>query len=99
MPIRVRVPTALRPLTGGRPVLEIEAAAVTLAEILDRLDRGYPGLRGRLVDETGDVRPGVNVYVNGEDVRFLAGLATRIDPNDEVSIVPAAAGGARRGSG
>ena len=92
MPITVRIPTALRSLTQGTALVPVGEDG-TLGTVIERLNRDYPGLRDRLLDETGDFRSGVNVYVNGEDVRFLNGLATRLGPDDEISIVPAAGGG------
>jgi molybdopterin synthase sulfur carrier subunit len=91
--ITVRIPTPLRKLTGDEAVVAGEGE--TLIECIDGLETRYPGLKERLCDETGDLRRFVNVYVNGEDVRFLSGLATRIESGAEVSIVPAVAGGAR----
>jgi len=92
MPITVRIPTPLRKLTNERDTLVAEHNG-TLAELIDVLERDYPGLKERLCDETGELRRFVNVYVNGEDVRFLSGLATSLAPGTEVSIVPAVAGG------
>jgi molybdopterin synthase sulfur carrier subunit len=71
----------------------VEGAGDTLAQMIDGLEATYPGLKERLCDETGDLRRFVNVYVNGEDVRFADGVATRLNGGDEVSIVPAVAGG------
>ena len=67
--------------------------AAFLAEMVEQLETSYPGFKARLVDENGEMRYFVNIYVNGEDVRFLQGLATNIKSGDEVSIVPAVAGG------
>jgi molybdopterin synthase sulfur carrier subunit len=92
MPITVRIPTPLRKLTNEQDTLVAEHNG-TLAELIDVLERDYPGLKERLCDETGELRRFVNVYVNGEDVRFLSGLATSLAPGTEVSIVPAVAGG------
>ena len=89
--ILVRIPTPLRRVTNGRDKLEIEAS--TLGEIVDSLDAEYPGFKERLVDETGELRYFVNIYLNGEDVRFLQGLGTSTKTGDEISIVPAVAGG------
>jgi molybdopterin synthase sulfur carrier subunit len=91
MSVRVRIPTPLRSATDG--VAEVLAEPATLNNVLDDLEDRYPGMKGRLRDETGELRRFVNVYVNGEDVRFLQGLATRIAAGDELSIVPAVAGG------
>ena len=92
MAVTVRIPTPLRQLTNDQETVTADESG-TLAELIDALDRAYPGLKERLCDETGELRRFVNVYVNGEDVRFLDGLQTRIEPGAEVSIVPAVAGG------
>ena len=91
MSISVRIPTPLRRVTNG--VDKVDAEGDTLDQIIDSLDSQYPGLKGRLCDEEGELRNFVNVYVNGEDVRFMQGLATATKNGDEVSIVPAVAGG------
>jgi len=91
MPILVRIPTPLRSVTKG--AAEVTAAGDTVAAVIDHLDQSYPGLRERLLDETGDLRRFVNVYVNQEDIRFLEGKKTVLKDGDEVSIVPAIAGG------
>lgn len=91
MSISVRIPTPLRRVTNG--VDKVDAEGDTLDQIIDSLDSQYPGLKGRLCDEDGNLRNFVNVYVNGEDVRFMQGLATATKSGDEVSIVPAVAGG------
>ena len=91
MAITVRIPTPLRKLTSEQDI--VEAAGDTLAEMIDSLEATYPGLKERLCDETGDLRRFVNIYVNGEDVRFAEGVGTRLNGGDEVSIVPAVAGG------
>ena len=91
MAITVRIPTPLRKLTNEQDI--VEGSGGTLAEMIDGLETSYPGLKERLCDETGDLRRFVNVYVNGEDVRFADGIATRLNGGDEVSIVPAVAGG------
>jgi molybdopterin synthase sulfur carrier subunit len=91
MPVTVRIPTPLRKLTNEKDIVQGDGA--TLAEMIDGLEADYPGLKERLCDETGDLRRFVNVYVNGEDVRFQEGLETKLNGGDEVSIVPAVAGG------
>ena len=91
MSISVRIPTPLRRVTNG--VDKVDAEGDTLDQIIDSLDSQYPGIKGRLCDEEGELRNFVNVYVNGEDVRFMQGLATATKSGDEVSIVPAVAGG------
>jgi molybdopterin synthase sulfur carrier subunit len=92
MPITVRIPTPLRKLTNEQDIV-IANESGTLSELIDALERDFPGLKERLCDETGGLRRFVNVYVNGEDVRFLSGLETAIAAGAEVSIVPAVAGG------
>ncbi len=91
MPVLVRIPTALRRHTGGTGEVYVEGKDV--GELANDLERKFPGLRERLCDETGDFRRFVNVYVNQEDVRFLQGLESLVKDGDEVSIVPAIAGG------
>ena len=91
MSILVRIPTPLRRMTNGEAKVELESSNV--AELVEKLDSSYPGFKDRLVDENGDLRYFVNIYLNGEDVRFLQGLETTTNSGDEVSIVPAVAGG------
>ena len=91
MSVTVRIPTPLRKLTNEADVVSGDGG--TLTACIESLERQYPGLKERLCDEGGDLRRFVNVYVNGEDVRFLAGMATALKAGDEVSIVPAVAGG------
>jgi sulfur-carrier protein len=89
--IKVRIPTPLRPLTKGHG--EVDAQATNIAEMIDTLNASYPGIKDRLCDETGELRRFVNIYVNEEDIRFLKGKETSLKDRDEVSIVPAIAGG------
>jgi len=91
MSVSVRIPTPLRKLTGGADEVAIEGANV--GEVIENLEAAHPGLKERLCDEGGEIRRFVNVYVNDEDVRFLEGRATALKDGDEVSIVPAIAGG------
>lgn len=91
MSIVVRIPTPLRRLTGGLDKVEVEGAS--LQGVIDAMNQEYPGIRERICDDNGDLRNFVNVYVNGEDVRFLQGLETPTNSGDEVSVVPAVAGG------
>ncbi|GAT31962.1 MoaD/ThiS family protein [Spartobacteria bacterium LR76] len=91
MPIQVRIPTPLRKLTGENEVVEAEGA--TVSEIFKSLETTYPGLGERILDEQGAVRRFVNVYLNEDDIRFLNELATPVKEGDEISIVPAIAGG------
>ena len=89
--VLIRIPTPLRRATNGQDKVEIDASS--LGELIDRLETQFPGFKERLVDETGELRYFVNIYLNGEDVRFLQGLDTSTKTGDEVSIVPAVAGG------
>ncbi len=91
MSVTVRIPTPLRKLTNELDV--VSGDGDTLMDCINALEGQYPGLKERLCDEAGELRRFVNVYVNGEDVRFLAGLETSLKAGDEVSIVPAVAGG------
>jgi len=91
MSVSVRIPTPLRKLTGGADEVSIEGANV--GDIIENLEAAHPGLKERLCDDAGEIRRFVNVYVNDEDVRFLKGRATALKDGDEVSIVPAIAGG------
>ena len=90
MAITVRIPTPLRTLTGGKD--EVAASGKTLRDLIEDLEKNYPGLKDRLCDEKG-IRRFVNVYQNEEDVRFLDGLDTAIKDGDAISVVPAIAGG------
>ena len=89
--IKVRIPTPLRPMTGGKN--EVEIAGNTVAEIIDNLGTAHPGIKERLYDEEGEVRRFINIYVNEEDIRFLTGKETPLKDGDQVSIIPAIAGG------
>jgi molybdopterin converting factor small subunit len=88
--VTVKVPTPLRTLTGGND--EVKAEGATVAAVIEDLEKKYPGIRDRLLDEKG-VRRFVNVYVGDEDIRFLEGLATELKGGEHISIVPAIAGG------
>ncbi len=90
MAVTVRIPTPLRTLTGGEE--QVQADGSTVQQVIDNLEKRHPGLRDRLLDEKG-VRRFVNIYVGDEDIRFLDGLATALKGGEEVSIVPAIAGG------
>ena len=92
MPVTVRIPTPLRKLTNESDSVTTPDGG-TLAQLIDSLEEQHPGLKERICDETGALRRFVNVYVNGEDVRFMSGIETTIDAGAEVSIVPAVAGG------
>ena len=91
MPTKVRIPTPLRKLTNNEEVVEVTAG--TIGEAIDQLQSRYPGIQERLVDEKGEVRRFVNVYVNEEDIRFLENQKTPLKDGDEISIIPAIAGG------
>jgi len=90
----VRIPTPLRKITADQDRVSADGGSV--AECIASLEASYPGIKERLCDESGEIRRFVNIYVNGEDVRFLQGLATPLKDGDEVSIVPAVAGGGRK---
>ncbi|HEV2174865.1 MAG TPA: MoaD/ThiS family protein [Nitrospira sp.] len=89
--IKVRIPTPLRPLTKGQG--EVEVAAANIVDMIDTLNTAHPGIKARLCDDSGELRRFVNIYVNEEDIRFLKGKDTSLKAGDEVSIVPAIAGG------
>lgn len=91
MSTSIRIPTPLRKLTGEQEVVQADGA--TIEEILQSLEGSYPGLKDRICDEQGNVRRFVNVYLNDEDIRFLDEKATAVKAGDEISIVPAIAGG------
>ena len=91
MAITVKIPTQLRAVTGGEAEASVEDAS-TVGEVLDGLYERFDGLRDRIAVD-GDLRRFVNVYVEGEDIRFLEGLDTPVDDGDEVTILPAVAGG------
>ena len=91
MAITVRIPTPLRRLTDGADSVETDSA--NIQNTIENLEQKYPGIRERLIDDSGELHRFVNIYVNGEDIRFVDGLKTNIKDGDEVSIVPAVAGG------
>ena len=91
MPVNVRIPTPLRKLTHDEEV--VETSAETIGAAIADLETRFPGIQERLVDEAGEVRRFVNVYVNEEDIRFLDNKAPALKAGDEVSIIPAIAGG------
>ena len=91
MSVKVRIPTPLRRFTGG--VEEVSVDGTTIGTVVDNLEKRYPGIKERLCDDQGRVRRFVNLYVNGDDIRFLNSLDTSVKEGDEVSIVPAIAGG------
>jgi sulfur-carrier protein len=91
MSVRVRVPTPLRKYTQGAD--EVNAQGSNVKSLVEDLEKNYPGIKERICDETGKVRRFVNVYVNGDDIRFLQNLDTALKEGDSISIVPAIAGG------
>ena len=91
MAVTVRIPTTMRPLTGGERQVSVDPG--TLDDVITSLDSAHPGLGDRLVDEEGDLRKFVNVFVDDDDVRYLDGLRTPVDDGITVSIIPAVAGG------
>ena len=91
MAVSVRIPTILRTYTGGES--EVSAEGDTLAAVLDDLDASYSGIKGRILDEAGQLRRFVNVYVGNDDVRFLEDLATPTPDGVQISVIPAVAGG------
>ncbi|MBM4255653.1 MAG: MoaD/ThiS family protein [Deltaproteobacteria bacterium] len=91
MSVHVRIPTPLRRFTGGAE--EVSATGATVAALVEDLERNHPGLKERICDEGGKVRRFVNIFVNGDDIRFLNNLETTVKAGDEISIVPAIAGG------
>jgi molybdopterin synthase sulfur carrier subunit len=91
MSVTVKIPTPLRRITQGRDKVSSEGADIK--HLIESLEKEHPGIKDRLCDETGSLRHFVNVYVNGEDIRYLNGLSTKLKAGDEVSIVPAVAGG------
>lgn len=92
MPIDVRVPTVLRQFTDG--VKAVPATGATLAEVIDDLETRHPGLREKMLTESGELQRFINVYLNDEDVRYLGSLQTPVADGDVLSILPAVAGGA-----
>ena len=93
MSVTIRIPTPLRKVTNGADKAEVEEGS--LSSIMSSLDTQFPGIQGRLCNDDGSLRSFVNIYINGEDVRFLDGLNSEAKSGDEVSIVPAVAGGAK----
>ena len=87
----VRIPTPLRRLTGNQA--KVQVAGDTVTDLVNKLDTAYPGMKDRLVDETGDIKRFINIFVNGDEIRTLQGAATPLNDADEVSIIPAMAGG------
>jgi molybdopterin synthase sulfur carrier subunit len=88
---KVKIPTPLRKLTKEKA--EVEAAGATIRDIVDDLEKQFPGFKERMCDENGALRRFVNVYVGEEDIRFMDGLDTKVPDGESVSIIPAVAGG------
>ena len=91
MPVKVRVPTPLRRFTGG--IDEVTAAGESVRAVIEDLEKRHPGMRERLLDDKGEMRRFVNIYLNGDDIRFLNQLNSQVKDGDDISIVPAIAGG------
>ena len=91
MAVTVRIPTTMRPLSGGANTVSVEGA--TLREVLAKLEAAHPGFGERLFDANGDLHKFVNIFVSDDDVRYLQGLDTPVKDGDTVSIIPAVAGG------
>ena len=89
--VKVRIPTPLQKITGGAS--EIEGEGSTIEEMIDNLEATYPGFKERLYDEEGKLRRFINIYVNEEDMRFLDSVDTKLKDGDDVSVIPAIAGG------
>ncbi|HEY4707662.1 MAG TPA: ubiquitin-like small modifier protein 1 [Thermodesulfobacteriota bacterium] len=92
MAVKVRIPTPLRKLTNGSD--EVTAQGSNVAEIIEDLEKNYPGLKERICEDSGKLRRFVNIYLNDEDIRFKSNMETQLKENDELSIIPAIAGGA-----
>ncbi|MCG3147086.1 MAG: Sulfur carrier protein CysO [Verrucomicrobiae bacterium] len=91
MAINVRIPTPLRKLTKDKDV--VQAAGGTVGALVDDLEKQFPGLKERICDDRGELRRFVNIYLNEEDIRFAQGKETPVKDGDEISIIPAIAGG------
>ncbi|MFN3528262.1 MAG: MoaD/ThiS family protein, partial [Candidatus Altarchaeaceae archaeon] len=82
----VKIPSPLRKFTNGKGEVKVEGKNIN--EIIDNLEKSYPGIKDRIIDEKGEVRKFINIYINGEDIRFLNKLETKVNDNDEILIVP-----------
>lgn len=91
MPVTVHIPTPLRKLTGD--AASVQASGSTIAEVIESLEAAHPGIKERLLDGAGNIRRFVNIYLNDEDIRFLSDQSTPVKDGDEISIIPAIAGG------
>ena len=95
MSVEVRIPTVFRKFTDGRPSVELEPG--TVGQVIEQLESHYPGLRGQIRTDEGQLHRFVNVYVNDEDARYLEKLDTEVSEGDTVSLLPSVAGGSRPG--
>jgi molybdopterin synthase sulfur carrier subunit len=93
MAVKVRIPTPLRKITNGSD--EVIAEGANISEVIEDLEKNYPGIKERICEENGELRRFVNLYLNDEDIRFKENLETTLSDNDELSIIPAIAGGIR----
>ncbi|MBE9529457.1 MAG: MoaD/ThiS family protein [Proteobacteria bacterium] len=91
MAVKVRIPTPLRKITNGSD--EVVAEGANISEVIEDLEKNYPGIKERICEESGELRRFVNLYLNDEDIRFKENLETTLSDNDELSIIPAIAGG------
>ena len=91
MSATVRIPTPLRKVTNGEDKASVNAGSMD--DVVDSLEHQFPGIKDRICDTDGSLRSFVNVYINGEDIRFIDGMSSTVNSGDEVSIVPAVAGG------
>ena len=91
MSATVRIPTPLRKVTNGEDKASVNSG--TLKDVMESLEQQFPGIKSRICEDTGELRSFVNVYINGEDTRFMDGMGSSVASGDEVSIVPAVAGG------
>jgi len=91
MAVTVRIPTTMRPISGGATQVQVEGE--TLSEVLTNLEAAHPGFKDRLFDDAGALRKFVNVFVADDDVRYLDGVDTKVPDGETVSIIPAVAGG------
>ena len=91
MSIKIKIPTPLREFTNGEST--VVANGENIKDLIINMDKSYSGIYDRLIDSKGDIFGFVNIYVNGEDVKYLGGLGTKLSSNDEITIVPAVAGG------
>ncbi len=91
MGVKVRIPTPLQKMTGGQA--EVQVGAASVKDLIEQLEKDFPGIKDRICDESGKIRRFVNVYLNEEDIRFLEQEATKLKDGDDISIVPAIAGG------